>query len=146
DVGGEIGYAVRFDQKIGRETRLRIVTDGVLLRMLQEDPYLDEMAVVVFDEFHERGLNVDLAFGMVRRIQQTVRPDLKIVVMSATLAADPIAAFLGNCPVVGAEGKLFPVEVAYVGTKGAVAGPSLPYGKSLLSGATGFNPLFRDDG
>src|SRR5262245_38185408 len=145
-VGGEIGYAVRFDQKIGRETRLRIVTDGVLLRMLQDDPYLEEVAVVVFDEFHERGLNVDLAFGMVRRIQQTVRPDLKIVVMSATLAADPIAAFLGNCPVVTAEGKLFPVELAYVGTKGPAAGLTLPYGRSLLSGAAGYNPLFRDDG
>jgi ATP-dependent helicase HrpB len=145
-VGGEIGYAVRFDQKIGRETRLRIVTDGVLLRMLQDDPFLEQVTVVVFDEFHERGLNVDLALGMVRRIQQTVRPDLKIVVMSATLAADSIAVFLGDCPVVTAGGKLFPVEVAYVGAKGTAAGPSLPYGTSLLSGAAGYNPLFRDDG
>src|SRR5262249_451110 len=131
---------------IGRETRLRIVTDGVLLRMLQDDPFLEQVGVVVFDEFHERGLNVDLAFGMVRRIQQTVRPDLKIVVMSPTLAPEPIAAFLGNCPVVTAGGKLVPVEVAYVGTKGTAAGLSLPYSRSLLSGAAGFNPLFRDEG
>src|SRR5258708_19944885 len=83
---------------------------------------------------------------MARRMQPTVGPDLKIVVMSATLAADPIAAFFGNCPVVAAEGKLFPVEVAYVGTKGTTGGLALPYGKSLLSGAAGYNPLFRDDG
>ncbi|MFN0056300.1 MAG: ATP-dependent helicase HrpB [Planctomycetales bacterium] len=120
-VGGEVGYQVRFDQQIGRETRLRIVTDGVLLRMLQDDPFLERVSIVVFDEFHERGLNVDLAFAMVRRIQQTVRPDLKIVVMSATLAPEPIAAYLGDCPIVSAEGKLFPVEVEYCGAEG-VAG------------------------
>ncbi len=146
EVGGEIGYAVRFDQKIGRDTRIRIVTDGVLLRMLQDDPFLEQVAVVLFDEFHERGLNVDLALGMVRRIQQTVRPDLKIVVMSATLAAEPIAAFLGNCLIVAAEGKLFPVEGVWVGNKPTSTGPSLAYGKSLLTSVGGFNPLFRDDG
>lgn len=145
-VGGEIGYAVRFDQKIGRDTRIRIVTDGVLLRMLQDDPYLERISVVIFDEFHERGLNVDLALGMVRRVQETIRPDLKIVVMSATLAAEPIAVFLGNCPVVAAEGKLFPVEVAYVGTKSKGSEIGLPYGKSLLAASAGFNPLFRDEG
>ena len=145
-VGGEIGYSVRFDQQIGRETRIRIVTDGVLLRYLQDDPFLEQIAVVVFDEFHERGINVDLALGMVRRIQQTVRPDLKIVVMSATLVAEPVAAFLGGCPVVVAEGKLFPIEIAYVGTKRQTGGFWLPYGKSLHTAGVNFNPLFRDDG
>ena len=120
-VGGEIGYQVRFDQQIGDETRIRIVTDGVILRMLQDDPFLEQVSIVVFDEFHERGLNVDLALAMVRRVQQTVRPDLKIVVMSATLAAEEIAAFLGNCPIVTAEGKLFPVDIQYVGAdRGAI--------------------------
>src|SRR5262245_49959514 len=118
DVGGEIGYQVRFDQQLSRDTRLRIVTDGILLRLLQDDPFLEQVSVVVFDEFHERGLNVDLALGMVRRIQQTVRPDLKIVVMSATLAPQPIAAYLGGCPVVEAEGKLYPVDVKYCGREG----------------------------
>lgn len=145
-VGGEIGYAVRFDQKIGRDTRIRIVTDGILLRYLQDDPFLEQISVVVFDEFHERGINVDLALGMVRRIQQTVRPDLKIVVMSATLAAEPVAAFLGGCPVVVSEGKLFPIETAYVGTKSQSGGLGLPYGKSLHTAGGNFNPLFRDDG
>ena len=145
-VGGEIGYAVRFDQKMGRDTRIRIVTDGILLRMLHDDPYLEQVSVVVFDEFHERGLNADLALGMVRRIQQTVRPDLKIVVMSATLAAEPIAAFLGNCPVVAAEGKLFPVEVSYVRDRKRAQGPNLEASKSLHGAGVEFNPLFRDEG
>jgi ATP-dependent helicase HrpB len=97
-LGDEVGYQVRLDSRVGPLTRLRIVTDGILLRRLQEDPYLESVAAVVFDEFHERGLNVDLALGMVRRIQQTVRPDLKIVVMSATLDPQPIAAYLGEAP------------------------------------------------
>jgi ATP-dependent helicase HrpB len=146
EVGREIGYAVRFDQRMGRETRIRIVTDGVLLRMLHDDPYLEQVSVVVFDEFHERGLNVDLALGMVRRIQETIRPELKIVVMSATLAAEPIAAFLGNCPVVAAAGKLFPVDVACLGDAPTAGSVDLKYGTSLHSAGGGFNPLFRDDG
>jgi ATP-dependent helicase HrpB len=113
-VGGEVGYAVRFDQPIGRDTRSKIVTDGVLLRMLHDDPFLEQASIVIFDEFHERGLNADLALAMVRRVQQTVRPDLKIVVMSATLAAEPIAQFLGNCPIIEAEGRLFPVDVSFI--------------------------------
>ena len=145
-VGGEIGYSVRFDQKLSRDTRIRIVTDGVLLRYLQDDPFLEQISVVVFDEFHERGISVDLALGMVRRIQQTVRPDLKIVVMSATLAAEPVADFLGGCPIVVSEGKLHPIEIAYVGTKPRPGGFGLQYGKSLHTAGSNFNPLFRDDG
>lgn len=145
-VGDEIGYSVRFDQQLSRETRLRIVTDGVVLRYLHDDPYLEDISVVVFDEFHERGLNVDLALGMVRRIQQTVRPDLAIVVMSATLATEPVAAFLGNCPVVAAEGKLFPVDVAYLGSRSTTGGLSLPRGDSMHSAGGRFNPLFDKGG
>jgi ATP-dependent helicase HrpB len=145
-VGDEIGYSVRFDQQLSSATRVRIVTDGIVLRYLHDDPYLEDISVVVFDEFHERGLNVDLALGMVRRIQQTVRPDLRIVVMSATLAADPVAAFLGNCPVVAAEGKLFPVEVAYLGSRSSTGGLSLPRGESMHSAGGRFNPLFDQRG
>ena len=145
-VGGEVGYSVRFDQRVSRETRLRIVTDGVLLRNLQDDPFLESISVVVFDEFHERGINVDLAFGMVRRIQQTVRPDLKIVVMSATLAAEGVAAFLGNCPIIAAEGKLFPVETAYQGGGKTAAGWSLAAGESMHTAGGRYNPLFSDRG
>jgi ATP-dependent helicase HrpB len=145
-VGGEIGYSVRFDQKVSRETRLRIVTDGVLLRNIQDDPFLEQVAVVVFDEFHERGINVDLALGMVRRIQQTVRPDLKIVVMSATLATEPVAAYLGDCPVVVAEGMLFPVELAYLGEEKSQSDLALPYGESMHKAGGRYNPLFDERG
>ena len=99
-VGRTIGYRVRFDEAVSRDTRVLIVTEGVLLRRLQDDPFLEDISVVVFDEFHERRLDSDLALAMVRRVQQTVRPDLKIVVMSATLDPHPIAKLLGNCPVI----------------------------------------------
>lgn len=112
-LGGEIGYAVRFDQRAGHDTRILVVTEGVLLTMLQDDPCLEDIGIVVFDEFHERSLNSDVALGMVRRVQQTVRPDMKIVVMSATLSAQPIAGYLGGCPVVESEGRLHPVEIRY---------------------------------
>lgn len=112
-LGDEIGYQVRFDRQWNRDTRVLVVTEGTLVRMLQDDPFLDDVAAVIFDEFHERNLDTDLSLGMVRRVQQTVRPDLKIVVMSATLGVEAVARFLGNCPVVVSEGRLFPVEVNY---------------------------------
>ncbi len=112
-VGDLVGYQVRFDERTSAATRIVAVTDGILLRQLQGDPFLEGVDVVLFDEFHERSLSSDLALGMVRRVQQTVRPDLKVVVMSATLAAAPIAAYLGACPVVESEGRLFPVEIEH---------------------------------
>ena len=113
-LGGEVGYRVRFDEQVSRDTKIFVVTDGILLRRLQSDPFLEGIGVVVFDEFHERNLNCDLALGMVRRVQQTVRPDLKIVVMSATFDCQPIARFLGDCPVVESLGRLFPVDIQYL--------------------------------
>jgi ATP-dependent RNA helicase HrpB len=112
-VGDEIGYHVRFDKQTGPRTRIAVVTPGILLRYLHDDPFLDSTALVVFDEFHERGLESDLALGMVRLLQQTVRTDLKIVVMSATLDTAGIAAYLGGAPVVVSEGRLHPVEILY---------------------------------
>ena len=88
-LGDEIGYHVRFDRQAGPHTRILVVTPGILLRLLHDDPFLESTGVVIFDEFHERGLDSDLALGMVRLIQQTVRPELRIVVMSATLAVEP---------------------------------------------------------
>jgi len=114
-VGGDVGYQVRFDNRTSRATRIVSMTDGILLRRLQDDPFLDRVSVVIFDEFHERRLESDLALGMVRRVQQTVRPDLRIVVMSATLTAAPLVEFLGDCAVVRSEGRMFPVEVRYAG-------------------------------
>src|SRR5256885_2659353 len=81
--------------------------------MLHDDPYLESVGAVLFDEFHERGLDSDLALGMVRLVQQTVRPELRIIVMSATLAVEAVSAYLAGCPVIASEGRLFPVEVQY---------------------------------
>lgn len=112
-LGDEIGYAVRFESRTGPHTRIEIVTEGILLRTLASDPFLDGTSVIVFDEFHERSLTSDLALGMVRQVQASVRPDLKIVVMSATLAAEPIAAYLEGCPIVESKGRLFPVVIRH---------------------------------
>lgn len=112
-LGGEVGYHVRFERRSGPQTKILVVTPGILLRMLLDDPYLESTSTVIFDEFHERGLEGDLALGMARLVQQTVRPELRIVVMSATLAVEQVAAYLGDCPIVASEGRLFPVEVAY---------------------------------
>lgn len=112
-LGEEVGYQVRFDRKSGPRTRILVVTEGMLVRLLQGDPYLEHISVLIFDEFHERSLDTDLALGMARLVQTTVRPDLRIVVMSATLAAEAVAAYLGNCPVVASQGRLYPVEIRH---------------------------------
>jgi ATP-dependent helicase HrpB len=112
-LGDEVGYHVRFDRQAGPLTRLLVVTPGILLRRLHDDPFLENVGAVLFDEFHERSLENDLALGVVRLVQQTVRPDLKIVAMSATLAVEAVAEYLGGCPVVTSEGRLHPVEIRY---------------------------------
>jgi ATP-dependent helicase HrpB len=112
-LGDEIGYHVRFDRQAGPGTRVLAVTEGILLRRLLDDPFLETAGIVLFDEFHERSLSSDLALGMTRLIQQTVRPELRIVVMSATLDTGAAAAYLGGCPVVRSEGRLFPVDIRY---------------------------------
>ena len=112
-LGEVFGYQVRFDRKAGPRTRVLVVTPGVLLRFLHDNPFLDGIAAVVFDEFHERGLEADLALGMVRLVRENVRPDLKVVVMSATVEPGPVSAHLGGCPVVDSAGRAFPVEIKY---------------------------------
>jgi ATP-dependent helicase HrpB len=111
-VGGEVGYQVRFDNKISDETRLAIITEGILTRRLQSDPFLEGVNIVVLDEFHERSVHTDLAIAFLKEVQQ-VRDDLKVVVMSATIATRDIATYLG-CPVVESEGRTYPVEVEYL--------------------------------
>ncbi|MFO0945189.1 MAG: ATP-dependent helicase HrpB [Planctomycetota bacterium] len=112
-VGEEIGYEVRFERQAGVTTKIKVVTEGVFLRMLQEDPFLENVGAVLFDEFHERNLMSDLALALVRKLRAEVRPDVRIVVMSATLETERLKEFLGNCPVVTSEGRLFPVEILY---------------------------------
>jgi ATP-dependent helicase HrpB len=112
-VGDDIGYHVRFDRQVGSRTRIVVMTPGILLRMLQDDPFLETVSIVVFDEFHERALDNDLALGMIQLLQTTVRHELRIVVMSATLATEAISTYLGNCPIVTSEGRLHPVAISY---------------------------------
>jgi ATP-dependent helicase HrpB len=112
-LGDVFGYQVRFDRMAGLRTRVLVVTPGVLLRVLQDNPFLDGVAAIIFDEFHERGLEADLALGMVRLVRENVRPDLRAVVMSATVEPGPVAAYLGGCPVVDSPGRTFPVDVTY---------------------------------
>src|SRR3954471_16034002 len=97
-LGEEGGHQARFESRVSARTRLAVITEGILLRRLLDDPFLTDVAAVVFDEFHERSLASDLALAMVRQIHQSVRPDLKILVMSATLDPAPIARYLGDCP------------------------------------------------
>jgi len=112
-LGGEVGYAVRFDTKYGRDTRLIYLTDGVFQRWLQEDPELKGVDAVVFDEFHERRLAVDVALGRCLDLQESRRPDLRVVVMSATLETRGLASFLAPAKMLEAGGRTFPIEIAY---------------------------------
>jgi ATP-dependent helicase HrpB len=112
-LGEEVGYQVRFDACMSRDTRLLVVTTGILLRRLLDDVSLDEVGAVVVDEFHERTIEMDLVLGLLIRIRETLRPDLRIVVMSATLESGPVARLLGDCPVIHAEGRRFPVQIRY---------------------------------
>ena len=109
-LGGEVGYRVRFEDRTSDETRIVIVTEGLLVRWLQDDPSLDGIGAVILDEFHERSIHADLALAFCREIQRALRPELRIVVMSATLDVAPVAAYLGDCPVVTSEGRQYPVE------------------------------------
>ena len=116
--GGEVGYQVRFESCVGRDTRLIVETTGIMLRRLVGDMALDSIGGVVLDEFHERSLEMDLILGLLLRLRDTLRPDLRIVVMSATLDAAPVASLLGRggtaCPVVSATGRVFPVQTRYL--------------------------------
>jgi len=114
-VGDTVGLRVRFDSKVTKRTRIEIVTEGVFTRLVLDDPSLEGIAAVLFDEFHERSLDADLGLGLARDAQLGLRPDLKLLVMSATLDGARVAALLGNAPVVESEGRAFPVETRYLG-------------------------------
>ncbi len=112
-VGSTIGYRVRLDSKIGRDTRVEVVTEGVFTRMILDDPELRGIAAVIFDEFHGRSLEGDLGLALARDTQSALRPDLKLVVMSATLDAARVSSLLGDAPVIVSEGRMFPVRYVY---------------------------------
>jgi ATP-dependent helicase HrpB len=114
-VGETVGYRVRFGSKTSSRTRIEVVTEGVFTRLLLDDPELKGIAAVAFDEFHERSLDADLGLALARDVQLGLRPDLKLLVMSATLDGARIATLLGEAPVITSEGRAFPVETRYVG-------------------------------
>ncbi len=126
-LGAEVGYQVRFEDRIGDGTRIAFVTEGILLRWLQDDPRLSRIGVLIFDEFHERNLLSDVALALAKRLQATARPDLRLVVMSATLEAEPVARYLASsppgpvaapsrpaAPILVSEGRTFPVEMQWL--------------------------------
>src|SRR5258708_9405330 len=113
-VGETVGYRVRFDTKVGPRTRIEVVTDGLFLRLLQDDPSLDGVGCVIFDELHERGLETDLSFALVREAQTALREDLRVIAMSATLDPGPVAERLGDAPVIGSAGRMFAVDTRYL--------------------------------
>ena len=113
-VGSTVGYRMRMDTRVGPATRLEVVTEGVLTRMLQEDPTLGDAAAVIFDEFHERSLHADLGLALTLEARDTLAPELRVLVMSATLDAEGVAALLGDVPVIRATGRTFPVAVQYL--------------------------------
>jgi len=113
ELGAEVGYQVRFERCASSKTRLLVVTEGILSRRLVADPLLDGVSCVVLDEFHERSVHADLALAFLKEVS-AARPDLKLVVMSATLDADAVSRYLGGAPVISAEGRPFPVEVEHL--------------------------------
>ncbi|MGE0387904.1 MAG: ATP-dependent helicase HrpB [Gammaproteobacteria bacterium] len=112
-VGATVGYRIRMETRVSRNTRIEVVTEGILTRMLQDDPALEPVGAVLFDEFHERSLHADLGLALCLDAQAQLRPDLRIVPMSATLDGEALARFLGDAPLVVAHGRSFPVEVRH---------------------------------
>ena len=111
-VGETVGYRVRFESRVSKRTRIEVLTEGILTRMIVDDATLDGVSVVIFDDFHERSINSDLALALTRQAQQIIRPDLKVVIMSATIDTSNICAAL-QAPLIESEGRMFPVELHY---------------------------------
>ncbi|MCC1482655.1 ATP-dependent helicase HrpB [Roseibaca sp. Y0-43] len=114
DVGATVGYRIRGEAVVSKRTRIEVVTEGILTRMLQSDPELAGIGAVIFDEFHERSLNADLGLALAYEVRAALRPDLALVVMSATLDAAPVAQLLDNAPILTAEGRAFAVETRWL--------------------------------
>jgi ATP-dependent helicase HrpB len=124
-VGETVGLRVRFGSKVSRKTRIEIITEGIFTRLILDDPMLDGIAAVLFDEFHERSLDADLGLALARDAQQGLREDLRILVMSATIDGARVAGLLGNAPVIESEGRAFPVETRYAGRDAGMIEPQM---------------------
>jgi ATP-dependent helicase HrpB len=114
-VGGRVGYQIRQEKRVGPDTRIKVVTEGILNRQLVDDPFLEGVGAVLLDEFHERSQHSDLAIALLREVRESVRDDLIVVVMSATMDAGPVAKFLGDAPIIRVDGRSFPVTIQYQG-------------------------------
>ena len=112
-VGKTVGYQVRLERKASKDTRLEVITEGILTRCLQSDPTLEGVGLVIFDEFHERSLHADTALALIREVQSALRDDLRVLVMSATLDAENLSRVLNDAPVISSAGRAFPVEIRY---------------------------------
>ena len=112
-VGTSVGFRTRGETRVGPHTRVEVVTEGVLTRMLHRDPTLEQVGIILFDEFHERNLNADVGLALALESQSLVRPDLRLLVMSATLDGTAVASMLGDAPTLVSEGRAFPVETHY---------------------------------
>ena len=112
-LGDTVGYRVRLGSKISARTRIEVITEGIFTRMILDDPSLASVAAILFDEFHERSLDADLGLALALDTQQALRPDLRLVAMSATLDGARVASLLGQCPVIESEGRAFPIETLY---------------------------------
>lgn len=119
-VGETVGYRIRMDSKVSRKTRIEVVTEGILTRQLQSDPELKGVGLVIFDEFHERSLNADLGLALCLDVQQGLRDDLRLLVMSATLDVDPLTELL-DARIIRAEGRSYPVDLMYSTPKGELS-------------------------
>jgi len=130
-VGDTVGYRVRFGTKVTRRTRIEVVTEGVFTGLILDDPALDGVAAVLFDEFHGRSLDADLGLALARDAQQGLREDLRLLVMSATIDGARIATALGDAPVIESAGRAYPVETRYLGRDPCRAGvdPRLSAGR-----------------
>ena len=115
EVGETVGYKIRFENKISKSTRLEILTEGILTRMLQEDGALENVGLIIFDEFHERSLHADLALALTREIQTILRPDLRILIMSATIDGEKLSSVLNNAPIITSKGRQHSIKFNYEG-------------------------------
>lgn len=113
DPGGQVGYRIRLDTCVSSRTRIEVVTEGILSRMMQSDPALEEAGLLIFDEFHERNIHADVALALALQVRQLLRPDLRILIMSATLPAETLIKSLNNIQVIRTSDRLFPVEIIY---------------------------------
>ena len=123
NVGERVGYQIRADCRVSAQTKIIVLTEGILTRMLQSDPALENIALIIFDEFHERNLHGDLALALSLQSQELLRDDLKILVMSATINTESISALLDNAPVITSKGRSYPVETIYLDSKTAYPDP-----------------------